>query len=160
MMIGSVSKSLITAQNATGDVRNYQLVVGGILLLNLPLSYFFLYLGMMPEIVVIVAIVLEILAFLARLYMIPLTIKEFQPRLFLRDVISKCSIFVLLAAPLPVLVYISLPENFFTFSLNVFLCILCCVVVIFYVGCNANERAIIMTTMIKIIKSLSNDKNN
>lgn len=57
----------------------------------------------MPEIVVVVAIVVEILAFLARMYMLPLTVKGFKPSLFLRDVILKCCIVVLLSAPIPML---------------------------------------------------------
>ena len=152
MMITSVSGPLITAQNATGNVRNYQLVVGGILLLNLPLSYIFLRLGMIPEIVVVVAIAVEILAFLARMYMIPLTIKEFQPRLFLRDVILKCCAVVLLTVPIPLLEHVYYPENFYTFVLNVCLCLLCSMVVIYYVGCNANERAMLMAAVNKIKK--------
>lgn len=155
MMITSVSKSLMTAQNATGDVRNYQLVVGGILLLNLPLSYLFLYFGMIPEIVVVVAIVVEILAFLARMYMLPFTIKEFRPLLFIRDVILKCLVVTLFAVPIPVLVYFYLPENFYTFILNVCVCMLCSTIVIYYIGCNANERAIIVSAVNKIKNKLN-----
>lgn len=154
MMITSVSKSLMTAQNATGNVRNYQLVVGGILLLNFPLSYLFLYFGMAPEIVMIVAIVVEILAFMARMYMLPLTIKEFEPRLFIRDVIVKCLVVVLFAAPIPALINIYLPENFYTFILNVFVCILSSAVVIYYIGCNSQERAIIISGVNKLKKQL------
>lgn len=154
MMITSVSKSLMTAQNATGDVRNYQLVVGGILMLNLPFSYLFLYFGMMPEIVVIVAIVVEILAFLARMYMLPFTIKEFKPLLFIRDVIFKCLVVIVFAVPIPVLVYIYLPENFYSFFLNVCICLLCSAVVIFYIGCNSNERAIIISAVNKFKKKI------
>ena len=150
MMISSVSRSLITAQNATGDVRNYQLVVGGVVLLNLPFSYLLLYLGMIPEIVVVVAIVVEILSFLARVYMLPFTIREFRPILFIRDVILKCLVVITLAVPVPVLIYMYLPENFYTFILNVCLCMLCSTVVIYFVGCNANERAIIISAINKI----------
>ena len=152
MMITSVSKSLITAQNATGNVRNYQLVVGGILLLNLPLSYLFLCFGMMPEIVVVVAIVVEILAFLARMYMLPFTIKDFKPRLFVRDVILKCFVVIILAVPIPVLLYIYMPENFYTFILNVTASILSSIVVIYYIGCSTSERAIIVSGVNKIKK--------
>ncbi len=150
MMISSVSRSLIIAQNATGNVRNYQLVVGGILLLNLPLSYMFLNFGMMPEIVVVVTIVVEILAFLARMYMLPFTIRDFRPLLFIRDVILKCLVVITLAVPVPALIYTYMPENFYTFVLNVCVCILTSAVVIYYIGCNANERAIIVTTVNKI----------
>ena len=150
MMITSVSRPIITAQNATGDVRNYQLVVGGVVLLNLPLSYLLLNLGMVPEIVVVVAIFVEILAFLARIYMLPFTIKEFRPLLFIRDVILKCLIVIVFAVPVPVLIYMYLPENFYTFVLNVCICILSSVIVIYFVGCNANERAIIVSAVNKI----------
>lgn len=150
MMITSVSRSLITAQNATGNVRNYQLVVGGIILLNLPLSYLFLYLGMTPEIVLEINIVIEILAFLARMYMLPFTIKEFKPILFMRDVILKCLVVIVLAVPVPALLNICLPENFYTFFLNVFICMLSSAVVIYFIGCNANERAIIVSVVNKV----------
>ena len=150
MMITSVSRSLMTAQNATGNVRNYQLVVGGILLLNLPLSYLFLYFGMMPEIVVVVAIFVELLAFLARMYMLPFTIKDFKPLLFIRDVILKCLVVIVLAVPVPAFLYFYLPENFYTFILNVCVCMLCSAVVMYYVGCNSDERAIIVSAINKI----------
>lgn len=155
MMISSVSKSLITAQNATGDVRNYQLVVGGILLLNLPLSYLFLFFGMTPEIVVVVSIVVEILAFLARMYMLPFTIKEFKPLLFLRDVIFKCFAVILFAVPVPALTYLYLPENFSTFILNVFVCILSSGLVIYCIGCKSNERVMLMSVVRKIKNKIS-----
>ena len=44
-----VSYTLITAQNATGKIRDYQIVVGGILLLNLPISYLLLRWGVFPK---------------------------------------------------------------------------------------------------------------
>jgi O-antigen/teichoic acid export membrane protein len=155
MMISSVSRPLITAQNATGNVKNYQLVVGGILLLNLPLSYLFLFFGMTPEIVVVVSIVVEILAFLARMYMLPFTIKEFKPLLFLRDVIFKCFAVILFAVPVPALTYLYLPENFSTFILNVFVCILSSGLVIYCIGCKSNERVMLMSVVRKIKNKIS-----
>lgn len=66
----SVSGPLITAQLATGNIRNYQLVVGGLQLLNIPLSYVFLKCGAVPEVTVMVAIVLSQICFFARLVML------------------------------------------------------------------------------------------
>ena len=50
-----ISHPLITAMLATGKIRNYQLVVGGLQLLNLPVACICLYFGAIPESVVIVA---------------------------------------------------------------------------------------------------------
>lgn len=55
----SISQSLITAILATGNIRNYQIVVGGLKLFNLPLSYLFLRLGYSPYVTVIIAIIIS-----------------------------------------------------------------------------------------------------
>ena len=55
----SISNPLITAMLATGKIRNYQLVVGGLQLMNLPVSYILLRIGLFPEIVIVVAIILS-----------------------------------------------------------------------------------------------------
>lgn len=70
MIIESVSRPLITAAQATGNIKLYQLVVGGILLLNLPMSYLLLKQGFGPEIVFIVAIFVTLTAATARIFML------------------------------------------------------------------------------------------
>ena len=66
----SISNPLITAMLATGKIRNYQLVVGGLQLMNLPVSYFLLRMGMFPEVVIVVAIVISQCCLAARLLML------------------------------------------------------------------------------------------
>ena len=69
-MSESISNPLITAMLATGKIRNYQIVVGGLQMMNLPISYICLRLGCMPESVLIVAIVISQCCLAARLYML------------------------------------------------------------------------------------------
>lgn len=69
-MCESISNPLITAMLATGNIRNYQIVVGGLQMMNLPVSYICLRLGCMPESVLIVAIVISQCCLVARLYML------------------------------------------------------------------------------------------
>ena len=38
-MCESISNPLVTAMLATGQIRNYQIIVGGLQMLNLPISY-------------------------------------------------------------------------------------------------------------------------
>ena len=58
----------MTAVSATGRIRNYQLVVGGINLLNLPLAYLLLSLDFNPCSVFICALIINCILFLVRLY--------------------------------------------------------------------------------------------
>ena len=69
-MIESISGTLITAQMATGRIRDYQLVVGGLQILNLPISYIILKLGGVPETILFVAIFISVCCLFARLYML------------------------------------------------------------------------------------------
>lgn len=69
-MSESISHPLITAMLATGKIRNYQLVVGGLQMMNLPVSYILLRIGMFPEVVIVVAIVISQCCLAARLLML------------------------------------------------------------------------------------------
>ena len=56
-----LSNTLITLQNATGKIRDYQITVGGALMLNFPVSYLCLKIGCVPESVFIVALIVSVL---------------------------------------------------------------------------------------------------
>ena len=74
-MSESISGPLITAMLATGNIRNYQIIVGGLQMLNLPISYILLSLGAIPETVLIVAVLISQCCLMARLYMLKKMIK-------------------------------------------------------------------------------------
>lgn len=65
-----VSLPLVTFQQATGKIRNYQIVVGTLHMVNFPASFMFLHIGFTPIIVYIVAISLAMISLYVRLYML------------------------------------------------------------------------------------------
>lgn len=67
-MINLLTIGIRTAVQAIGDIKNYQMIVGGILIFNLPLAYLFLYMGFDPEWIFITSIFVEILALFFRVY--------------------------------------------------------------------------------------------
>lgn len=145
MMITSLSKPLMTAQNATGNVRNYQIVVGGIELLNLPFSYLALFMGMPPTSVVVVAIVVNLLSLGARLYMLPFTLAGFRPVVFFKEVIVTCTFVAVIASMIPLALYQTLPENLIGFIVSVIICLSVSALAIFYIGCSRSERIFILS---------------
>lgn len=145
MLITSLSKPLITAQNATGNVRNYQIVVGGVELLNLPFSYLCLYWGMSPTSVVFVSIFVNILSLGARLFMLPRTLVGFQPFRFLKDVIIRCLLVAVMASIIPIFSYRFLPDGAICMIANVLSCLLFTALAVFYIGCNYSERTFILS---------------
>lgn len=155
MLINSLSKPLITAQNATGNVRNYQIVVGAVELLNLPFSYLCLYFGMPPTSVVFVSIFVSVLALGARLLMLPLTLKGFQPLLFFKNVIVTCASVAIIASTIPAAVCQTLPENIMGFFVSVIICLLFSAIAIFYIGCSQSERIFVLAKVKKTTKMFS-----
>lgn len=148
-LIESISQPLITAQNATGVVRNYQLVVGGIQFLNVPFSYVALKLGATPESVVIIAIVLAFCCLSARLIMIkgfvPIEIADFCKNVLLRLLlVSFCS------SILPVFVVLFVRNDVVAFFSSCILSVVTSVLSIYFLGCNENERVKLKQFVLKI----------
>ena len=69
-LIDCISGPLMTAAQATGKIKTYQTVVGGLLLLILPISYVFLKKGFPPEITLYVSISISIISLFARLFIL------------------------------------------------------------------------------------------
>lgn len=117
LLIESVSGALITAVQATGKIKIYQIVTGTIILLNLPLSYIFLKLGFNPYITYIISIILSLLALISRLYFLNKLI-SFSVRKYFRQVILN----ILITIPIIFLFVISFnnyKSNFFEIFINI-----------------------------------------
>ena len=90
VMIDAVAKPLMTAAAATGNVKLYQSLIGGILLSIAPIAYVVLKLGGSPESVYIVHLVICCIAFVTRLMiirpMIRLSLRRYFTQVILRCV--------------------------------------------------------------------------
>lgn len=148
-----ISQSLIVAQSASGKIRNYQIVVGGILLLNFPISYYLLSKNIFPEVTIIVAIVISQICLLTRLLflrrMISLSIREFTKKVYINVLIVTISSFI----P-PYIAYCSI-DNALYRCIGVFIIsVISSTTIIYLVGCNKQERILIIDNIKKIINKL------
>lgn len=141
-MSEAISNPLITAMLATGRIKNYQIVVGGLQLLNLPISYILLKNGCIPETVLIVAICISQCCLFARLYMLREMI-ELSSKIFLNKVYLNVISVSIISSILPVYVSNIIPENFINFIFICALSLLTSSLTILYIGCNSEERALV-----------------
>ena len=155
-MSESISNPLVTAQHATGKIRDYQLIVGGLQMLNLPVSYVLLRMGMFPEVVIVVAIVISQCCLGARLLllrgMIGLSIKTYAMKVYLNVLIV-----TMISAILPFFISKQLEESFLNSILLSFLAFICTGITIYYIGCNKTERQFVLNKMY-IIKNRLNKR--
>lgn len=135
----SISNPLITAMLATGNIRNYQLIVGGLQMMNLPVSYILLRTGSFPEVVIIVAIIISQCCLAARLFMlrgmIGLSVKGYLKKVYI-NVLTV----TVLSAIVPFLIASRLEDTFVNFVLLCCLSVACTGLTVYYIGCNKTER--------------------
>lgn len=148
-MSESISNPLVTAMLATGKIKNYQIVIGGLQMLNLPISYICLRLGCIPESVVIVAIILSQCCFAARIYMLRAMINlnaiDYVKKVYLRILSTLIITFIL-----PVIVKYYMDDSLLSFFTILSISFISACINILYVGCNDKERSFIYSNISNI----------
>ncbi|WP_175579282.1 lipopolysaccharide biosynthesis protein [Maribellus luteus] len=148
-LIDSLSYPLITAAQATGKIKQYQALIGGVMLLNLPVSYFFLMLGYSAQSVFIIAIIISIINLFLRLFMlkkmIGLSLKQ-----FVSDVLIRISITAVIAYILPCFVFIKLSYGISRFFIVVLMGFVSSCIVIYSISLLKNERKYIIKSILFI----------
>ena len=148
-----ISYPLITAMLATGQIRNYQIVVGGLQMMNLPIAYLCLSLGAIPESVVIVAIIMSQCCLAARLYMLRDMIQLNVAKYF-KEVYLNVIIVTILAAMIPYYFSRLLTEGFVNFLLISIVAVASTLVVSFFIGCSRQEREFISKKTVSLLKNI------
>jgi hypothetical protein len=133
---------------ASGRIRDYQLVVGGIQLLNLPIAYALLKAGYVPEITVDVSIGLSVLCLFVRLMMLKRKI-GFPMGEFLRRVVMNVLLVTIVAIVPCLFISIYMPLTLAGFIINVCACVLVALLSVLFVGCSGDERIQLKEAVIK-----------
>ena len=143
-IIDAVSNSLMVSAAATGRVKVYQGVVGGILLCILPVSYVVLKLGAPPASVFVVHLCISIIAFVVRLLiirpMIYLSLSAFK-----KQVVMPCLKVACLALIFPFLLKILLPDTLYSFLLVCAVSVISVAFTTYYLGLNISERQFVVS---------------
>lgn len=150
-----LSNTLITLQSATGKIRNYQMAVGGMLLMNFPLSYICLKMGCSPESVLLVAISLSICCLILRLVflrrMVGLSVSA-----YLRNVCLNVFSVTFVSVIIPVCVKkLSNDVGWIHFLLVSFICVVCSLVSVYVVGCSKKERQFITQKIVSFKQKIT-----
>ena len=142
IMVDSVAAPLMTSSAATGNVKLYQTVIGGTMLLIVPVSYLLLKLGYNPSVVFFVHLAFCLMTFVLRLIivrpMIQLSIRE-----YLKVALWPCLKSGVLAIIIPTVLYMLLPNKLTNGVLVLLSSIIFSIIAVYLLGITPNERAFI-----------------
>lgn len=133
---------------ATGRIKIYQIIVGGLLLLNLPVSYLFLKLGYLPYVVFFIAILLSTISILIRIVILGSLIRM-SIKIFLVHVLGVSILVSLLSIILPGWIYHVMNEGFVRVLCVIVSSICSTLLCIWFIGLNRNEKVFIKSNVIK-----------
>lgn len=150
----SAAYPLATSIQATGYVKKYQLYVGSVILLIIPVSYFIFQFYSLPELALIVHLFIAILAQLVRLWFVrkyvQISIKRFVIQVYIPFILA-----FVLSYIIPYFLRDMILGNdlirLFTISLISFISSL---VITYIIALNSKERDFVHRSMLKIIQKI------
>jgi O-antigen/teichoic acid export membrane protein len=150
-LIYTIANPCVIANQATGKVKVYQAVVGGILLLILPLSYVALILGAPAYSVFIVHFGVESIAQFARMYMLRNLI-NLPLRAYLKNIYLPVISVVLISIILPLYIQTLFPEGFLRLIYVGLVSVMSVGITVFIIGLTKGERNFFVDKAFSIIK--------
>lgn len=150
-LIYTTANPCVIANQATGKVKVYQMVVGGILLTILPISYIVLRLGAPAYSVFIVHFCVESVAQFARMYMlrklINLPIRQYLQNIYIPIVAT-----VAVAIVLPIMVHMHMVNGWVRFIAVGCTCVVSVGLSAFYIGFTKHERLFFWDKLLRLLK--------
>ena len=144
----TLSRFLINTILAYGKIRNYELIVGGIKLMVLPLAYIWLKFGGSPLVGIWVNIIIEIVCLFVRLKYNNKMI-EFPWKDYLIKVILLCWFVFVVILLCSYLIRILFDTNVFV---NALLSLIISVIIIYFIGINSSEKHYLYEKFILLYK--------
>lgn len=149
-LIDALSGPLWISVQATGNIRFYQILMGSLIFMNLPLCWLVLYLGFVPETVLVIRVLINALTYFTRIGYLKIKLK-FSTRKYIKEVILTSVFVTLLSVPIPLLVAFS-TEGWYQLLLTVLLSSLFLVFWIYFIGLAKDEKEFIKILVSNKIK--------
>ena len=149
MLTETLANPYIVANQATGKVKMYQAICGGLLLLIVPVSYIVLKFGGNPESVYIVHGCIAVMTQFARVYMMRNLI-DLSLATYARKVVLPILYVAITAAVIPTIAYNEMPINVISFFVVCCLCVICTLSAAYVMGTTGDEKELIKEHMIAI----------
>jgi O-antigen/teichoic acid export membrane protein len=139
ILLDSVSYPLMYVAQATGKIKLYQSIVSGTVLLNMPFAYLTLKMGFPPYSVMVIGLLLTIIAFFVRIFMIKRLLSLFSIMAFIKQVLIPLFFVSVLSLLFPFFVINILDESFFRLCVSLF-GIIITIFCIYYIGLTKSEQ--------------------
>lgn len=156
-LLSVISNTLVTAIQATGKIKKYQLIVGGLGMTIFPLVYITYKMGFPVEIAYIIHFSIFILQLISRLFLSKEMI-NLPILFFVKNVIVQIITIAIISSIIPVSIYLSNEQTIIRFIIILFTSFFATTVSIYFLGLDKNERAMVNTYFHTMIRKLNRNQ--
>jgi len=150
-LIDCISGPLITGVNATGNIRTFQIIVGSLQILILPMSYILFKLNYPPQATYLFSMFISIIALFIRLHIINFLIEEFSVKIFIKEVIYKNILIVCLSLVIPLIFKYFLNSSILNTFIISIISVVSCGVFIYKLGLEKGEKIMLNGEIQKLL---------
>lgn len=143
MLVSTMENSIAVSKQAAGNIRNYQIIVGSLLLTILPISYIALRLGAPVESVFIVHLVVAMVSQIVRVLLVRKDI-GLPLREYLNVVVLRVALVTAISCIIPFVLYKFCPDTIWMMILVILCCVASVAVSVMLFGVNTTERQFIL----------------
>ena len=152
-LLYALANPCVIANQATGKVKKYQLIVGGLLLIVVPISYAILKYGAPAYSVFIVHFCIELIALIVRIVLLrPISLNIYG---FYKNVFKPIFVVVFVSIIIPTCIHCIFSIGFCRLSLVVLFNLLSVLFAVYFCGSTSGEKKYFKSLICKVIK-----KNN
>ena len=142
-LIEAFSQPLIYLMLATGKIRNYQIIVGSLCLLNFPVAWIILYLGYSPALAQSTTILFSFLSLIVRVLMLK-RMTSLSIRYFTFNTLGRASLVTALSMIIPYIISMSYTECLLRFVVGTLCSEIIAILLILVIGLNKIERVTVL----------------
>lgn len=153
-IVDACARPFMVAASATGKIKRYQSVVGGLLLSILPISYIALRFGADAWVVFVVHLCVATFTFWVRLLIIRPLVK-ISIRAYIKQVIVPCVFVAFTAIVFPLLIHLFFTNTLIGSLSNIALSMFCACIASFAIGLTNKERQVITSKAKQILDRIN-----
>lgn len=139
ILVNILESPLTQAARSTGDIKKYQIYVGVLTLLILPISYLFLKLGFPPQIAIYIMIGIFFITIFVRLGVLK-SLLQFPIIQYLKEVLLKLFILSIIIMVIPIFIHFQLKTGYARLLLVLLSSISSVIIVTYFWGINTEQR--------------------
>lgn len=152
-IIDSIGYPLQTSISATGKIKYFQILTGGLLVLNLPIAWFFLRIGFEPDITMYIAMIISCLAQITRIlfvrHYVHLSVVTYAKKVIIPILLVTTISFIV-----PLIFEYSMNEGWLRFVTVLIISFLSTLFCVWFIGISSLERNTLSNLIMNKIKRI------